>query len=461
MVQNISKKTTYIMISILMLGTFVAVLNQTLLTTALPSIMNQMSVSSSTAQWLTTIFMLVNGIMIPITAFLIQKFSSRHLFITAILFFTIGTMLCGFAPNFSLILVGRAIQAMGAGIMMPLMQTVLFLVFPKEKRGQAMGLFGLVIAFAPAIGPSLSGWLVSQYDWRVIFYILLVIAILDLILALGFLKNVIDTTNPSLDIISVVLSTVGFATLLYGFSSAGNIGWSHPSVYLSVLVGLVTLGFFIRRQLKLKEPLLDVRVFKYRAFTINMVLVVIVFISFIGSMTILPIYLQSMNHFSALESGLALMPGGIIMGILSPIAGKIFDKFGARILSFTGLLIVAVTSFAFTQLQADTSFIYISVTFGISMAANAMVMMPLTTAALNPLSQNLVPHGTAINNTIRQVAGAIGTAILVTIMTTTALDPSQHGVDGLVHGVRVTYGVLSITALIGSFMAILTPNQKN
>lgn len=168
-----------------------------------------------------------------------------------------------------------------------------------------------------------------------------------------------------------------------------------------------------------------------------------------------------MNHFSALESGLALMPGGIIMGILSPIAGKIFDKFGACILSFTGLLIVAVTSFAFTQLQADTSFIYISVTFGISMAANAMVMMPLTTAALNPLSQNLVPHGTAINNTIRQVAGAIGTAILVTIMTTTALDPSQHGVDGLVHGVRVTYGVLSITALIGSFMAILTPNQKN
>ncbi len=255
--------------------------------------------------------MLVNGIMIPITAYLTQRFTTRTLYFAALTFFIVGSIICVITDQFTVILAGRAVQAMGAGIMMPLMQTVLFLVYLVDKRGQAMGMFGLVVGFAPAIGPTLSGWVVSQYSWKVIFYILFVVAIVDLLFAMKFVKNVTDVTKPKLNKLSVTLSTLGFAALLFGFSEAGNLGWHHPLVY-------------------------------------SMIIVCIVFVSFIGSPKVLSFYLQNLHGYSPLMSGLALMPGGIITGILSPFTDKIFDKYGGELLSIIGVSIVVITSFAFT-----------------------------------------------------------------------------------------------------------------
>lgn len=436
-----------------MAGVFVAILNQTLLATALPHIMADLEIDANTAQWLTTVFMLVNGVMIPVTAFLIGKFSTRSLFMTAMGLFAAGTIICAFAPGFSVLMIGRIIQASGAGIMMPLTQTVFFVVFPLEKRGQAMGMYGLVISFAPALGPTLSGWIVEQYPWRALFYIVIPIALIDLLLAYFFLKNVTKQTFPTLDIPSVILSTAGFGGILYAFSSAGSVGWGSAQFLISVLVGLVALLLFIRRQFRLKEPLLEFKVFRYGIFTLSTVLSVIVFISMIGSATILPIYMQTMHGFTAFESGLMLLPGAIVMGAMNPITGRIFDAVGGKWLAVVGLLIVTVSTFQFTVLTTETSFVYLAISHAVRMFGVAMVMMPVTTAGLNQLPEHLIPHGTAMSNTMRQVSGSIGTALLVTIMTGTALDPEQYGLQGLVRGVNISFIVAGLLSGLGVVMA--------
>ncbi|TFJ91503.1 MDR family MFS transporter [Lentibacillus salicampi] len=436
---------------VLLSGAFITILNQTLLGTALPPIMQDLNLTESTAQWLQSVFMLVNGIMIPVTAFLIDKYSTRKLFLTAMGLFATGTLVAAVSPNFSFLMAGRVLQASGAGIMMPLMQTILFLTFPVHRRGTAMGLFGLVIAFAPAIGPSLAGFLVDQFPWRSIFYVVLPIAVLDIIAAYFLLKNVTEQKNPRLDILSVILSTLGFGGLLYGFSTAGNAGWLSLKVILPIVIGFVLLYWFITRQLKLKEPLLEFRVFKHGTFTLATGLGMVVFAAMIGTNVILPLYMQNMIGFSALESGLVLLPGAIVMGFSNPITGYLFDKFGGKWLARGGLLLLSLTTFAFTNLSVDTSFTYLATMNAIRMISIAMVMMPMTTLALNQLPNDLIPHGTAVNNTFRQVSGSVGTAVLVTVMSTAAI--SDKTAAGVIHGVNISFITAAIAAILGFILS--------
>lgn len=319
-----------VIVGILLAGAFVAILNQTLLITALPHIMRDFNVDANQAQWLTTSFMLTNGILIPITAFLIEKFTSRTLLITAMSIFTAGTVVGAFAPNFPVLLTARIIQAAGAGIMMPLMQTVFLTIFPIEKRGQAMGMVGLVISFAPAIGPTLSGWAVEAFSWRSLFYIILPFAVIDLILASILMKNVTTLRKTKIDILSVILSTFGFGGLLYGFSSVGSYGWTSSTVLISLLVGVIALLLFITRQMKLEKPMLEFRVFTFGVFSLTTLLGTLVFALLIGTETILPLYTQNVRDVTAFDTGLMLLPGAIVMGFMSPIIGRIFDRVGGR-----------------------------------------------------------------------------------------------------------------------------------
>lgn len=436
---------------VLLSGAFAAILNQTLLATAIPHIMADLNLEADVAQWLQSVFMLVNGIMIPVTAFLIGKFSTRSLFFTALSLFGLGTLVCGLSPNFTILMFGRILQASGAGIIMPLMQTILFLIYPREKRGTAMGFFGLVISFAPAIGPTLSGWFVEIYPWRGLFYIILPIVIIDLIIAYFILKNVTEQTNPKLDVFSIILSTFGFGGLLYGFSIAGSSGWLSPMVLTSLIVGAVTLTMFIRRQLWLEQPILEFRVFKDPIFSLATIIGMVAFMTMIGGAVILPIFMQNMLGFTAFESGLMMLPGAVLMGIMSPVTGRMFDKFGARWLVIPGLGIVTVTTFMFTVLDTETTFTYLTVVNAIRMLGISMVMMPSTTAGLNQLSNKLVPHGTAMNNTMRQVAGAVGTALFVSVMTITMI-PGQ-GAEGMIHGVNMSFILTGIFSLAGFLLA--------
>jgi len=448
------------LVAVLMSGAFAAILNQTLLATALPHIMGDLNLTANTAQWLTTVFMLVNGVMIPITAFLMETFTTRKLFLTAMGLFAVGTLICAVAPNFFMLIVGRIVQASGAGIIMPLMQTILFIVFPIEKRGSAMGLFGLVISFAPAIGPTLSGWLVDHFPWRVLFFIILPIVIIDIILAYFILKNVTKRTFPELDMLSVIFSTLGFGGLLYGFSSAGVSGWGNDVVVFSLMIGAISLGMFIIRQFMLKQPMLEFRVFKYHIFSISTILGMITFSSMIGGATILPIYMQDMHHFTAFETGLMLLPGALLMGLMSPVSGRLFDQFGAKWLAIIGFTILTVSTFMLTILTSETSFAYLTVVNAVRMFGMSLVMMPTTTAGLNQLPQQFIPHGSAMNNTMRQVSGSIGTAILVTIMTGSALDPTTHGIEGAIHGVNMSFVVAGAVSVVGIVLSFFLKKDK-
>ena len=439
------------LVIVLISGAFVAILNQTLLGTALPKIMEDLMLDENTVQWLQSIFMLVNGIMIPITAFLIGKFTTRSLFLTAMSLFSLGTLAAAISHSFELLLVGRILQAAGAGIMMPLMQTILMLIFPIEKRGSAMGMFGLVIAFAPAIGPSLSGYIVEVASWRVLFWMILPIAIIDIIIAYFILKNVTKQSNPKLDILSIILSTFGFGGVLYAFSIAGSAGWTSAEVLIGMSVGVITLIWFIMRQLKLDEPILEFRVLKYKMFSISTIIGMVTFIAMIGAAVVLPLYMQNMLGFSPFESGLALLAGAVLQGLLNPITGRLFDKYGAKWLAIIGLFIMTAGTFMLTMLSTETSFIYISITHAMRMIGISMAMMPVTTAGLNVLPRDLISHGTAVNNTLRQVSGAIGTALPITIMTTTA--KPEQGIEGMIHGVNVSFIVAGIISLIGLILS--------
>ncbi|MFD1608032.1 MDR family MFS transporter [Oceanobacillus luteolus] len=446
------------LVIVLISGAFVAILNQTLLGTALPKIMTDLNLTENTVQWLQSVFMLVNGIMIPITAFLIGRFTTRRLFLTAMVLFSLGTLTAAVSPNFELLLAGRVLQASGAGIMMPLMQTILMLIYPIEKRGSAMGMFGLVIAFAPAIGPSLAGYIVEAGSWRWLFWMILPIAIIDIILAYFVLKNVTKLTNPKLDVLSIILSTFGFGGILYAFSMAGSAGWGSAEVILGFLIGTITLIWFITRQFKLKQPILEFRVMKYKMFTITTIIGMITFIAVIGAAIILPLYMQTMLGFSAFESGLALLAGAVIQGILNPITGRLFDRFGAKWLSITGMFILTVSTFMFAVLTPETSFVYISVVHALRMASISMVMMPVTTAGLNVLPTELISHGAAVNNTLRQVSGSIGTALPITIMTTFTIP--EKGIEGMIRGVNISFVFAGAIALLGLILSFYIRDRK-
>ena len=446
--------------AVLLSGAFLAILNQTLLATAIPQIMRDLSLTENTAQWLTTIFMLVNGIMIPISAFLTATFTARKLFLFSMASFAVGTVICAIAPNFFLLIVGRIIQAAGAGILMPLMMTIFLFIFPIHKRGTAMGMVGLVISFAPAIGPALSGWIIEQYPWRALFYIILPLILIDMVIAYFVMKNVTEQTYPKLDVFSLILSTLGFGGLLYGFSSAGNEGWSSRFVLASLTIGTVSLIVFIWRQLKLAEPMLDFRILRYRTFALTTGIGMIGFISMIGSETILPIYMQNMAGYSALQSGLVLMPGAIVMGIMSPINGRIFDRIGGRWLILTGMMITVLTTVGFTGLSEDTSLVYLSVMFALRMLGISMVMMPSTTAGLNVLPPQLLAHGTAMNNTMRQVAASIGTAILITIMTSSVSSSQGRTPAAMIHGVNVAFWAAVAISLGGLILGLFVYDRK-
>ncbi|HET7657659.1 MAG TPA: DHA2 family efflux MFS transporter permease subunit [Bacillales bacterium] len=405
------------MLTAMLLGAFAAILNQTLLNVALPRIMVDFNVSASTVQWLTTAYMLVNGVLIPVTAFLMQSISTRKLFLTAMICFSAGTFVCGVAPNFVVLLLGRIIQACGAGILIPLMTNIFMTIFPVEKRGTAMGTLGIVLMFAPAIGPTLSGWVVQNYSWRVLFFIVLPIAVIDIIVAFFLMRNVLKLTFPKIDLAGIFLSTIGFGALLYGFSEAGNNSWSSAQVVVSLVIGVIGILLFIWRELSVKEPMLEFRVFQYNMFALTTAVRSIAMMAMFAGMILVPIYMQTIRGYTPLESGLLLLPGALVMGAFQPIAGRLFDKIGARPLAVVGLAMTVWTTWEFHNLTDSTPYSYIMFLYGFRMVGMAGIMMPVMTAGLNQLPQRLTAHGTAMANTMRGVASSLGAAFLVSVFT--------------------------------------------
>ncbi|QBK25505.1 DHA2 family efflux MFS transporter permease subunit [Ureibacillus thermophilus] len=423
------KKPPYLVIAILFFGAFVSFLNNSLLNVALPTIMKDFEIEYSTVQWLATGYMLVSGVLIPVSAFLITRFKNRHLFITAMFLFTIGTALAAYAPNFGILLAGRMFQAAGGSVMGPLLMNIMLVSFPREKRGAAMGIFGLVMITAPAIGPTLSGYIVEYWDWRILFEMILPFAILSLLLAIWKLENILETRHTSIDYISVVLSIIGFGCLLYGCSTASNDGWSDATVLTTLIVGALGIILFVVRQFRLEQPLLDLRVYKYPMFALANIISMVVTAAMFSGMILTPAYVQSVRGISPLDSGLIMLPGALVMGIMSPITGKLFDKFGPRVLALIGLAITGYATYLLSTMDLETTKTTIVLMYTLRMFGMSMVMMPIMTNGLNQLPNQLNPHGTAVNNTIQQVVGSIGTALFVTLMNSVATNKGEELVE--------------------------------
>ncbi|MGG0725135.1 DHA2 family efflux MFS transporter permease subunit [Bacillus mycoides] len=459
-VENVNVKAV---VTVLILGMFISILNQTIINVALPPLMNEFNVSTSTAQWLITGFMLVNGILVPISAFLVSRFTYRKLFVAAMLFFTVGSIICATSGNFTMMMTGRIIQAVGAGILMPVGMNIFMTLFPPHKRGAAMGLLGVAMILAPAIGPTITGWVIENYSWNLMFYGMFVIGLIITFLSLKFFTLAQPVSKTKLDVFGVISSSVGLGSLLYGFSEAGNNGWTSAEVVITMIIGVIGLAVFIWRELTTDNKMLDLQVFKYPTFTFTLVINAIVTMALFGGMLLLPVYLQNIRGFTPMESGLLLLPGSLIMGIMGPVAGKLFDKYGIRPLAIVGLAITTFATYKFTTLSMDTPYSVIMTDYIIRSIGMSFIMMPIMTAGMNALPMKLISHGTATQNTSRQVAGSIGTAILITLMTqqTTAhvadygnmLTTSNPILVDKVHGMGQSLAALAGSAQAGDAMS--------
>lgn len=441
-----------LIVTILIIGTFLIVLNQTVLATALPRLMTTFNVNASTIQWLTTGFLLVNGIVIPVSAWASTRFNTKWLWISTMTIFGIGTILCWIAPNFGVLLFARIIQAIGAGIAMPLLQTILFTIFPINERGSAIGLMGIAVGAGPAFGPVYAGWVIGAGSWRDIFGIMIPFIIIIIILSLFYMRPLIQTNAQRLDIASFAMSCLGFGPLLYGFSIAGTDGWKSATVLISLIVGIIFVILFGIHQFKLAVPFLNLNVFKFNQFTISVFLGSIAMMILTSAELVLPMYLQIVRGQSALESGLMILPGAILLAVLNPITGKIVDKIGGHGLAIYGMICITIGTLPFCVLKTGTSLLSIVIIYAISMIGVAMVLMPITTIGMNSLTQDLIPHGTAVNNMVRQIFSSIGSALMISVMAivTASQMPNQNLV---VMGKTAKFAHLKILADLSGYRA--------
>ena len=435
---------------VVVFGAFLALLNQTVMSPALPVIMADFAIDASTAQWIMSIYPLVSGIMVPVSAFLIDRFTTRQLFFAATGAFAAGTALCAAAPTFFLLICGRVLQAAASGVLLPLVSVVPMLVFPVEKRGPAMA--------GPAIGPVVGGAIIDAYGWRACLGCIVPLALAALVCAVFLLDNVGEGKRPHLDVASIVLSTVAFGGLLYGFSSASSMGWTSPVVLGCIIAGVACLALFARRQLHLTEPLLDLRCLRSGDFAVAAIVVTLINAACLVTNTILPILLQTAMGATALQTGMAMLPAAAVGILISPISGVVFDKFGPRAISVGGLALMTVSLFALSRMDASCSILMVAILCAAQAAGQSLANMPVNTWGINALENSQIAHGNAIANTGRQVAGGLGTAIIVTLMTTVTSNAALQGaatVQATVSGTSAAYMACSAIGLVALIFGVL------
>ncbi|WP_350348048.1 DHA2 family efflux MFS transporter permease subunit [Agromyces sp. G08B096] len=423
-------------IALLVASAFVVILNETIMSVALPRLMVDLDISAANAQWLTTGFMLTMAVVIPLTGYLLERFPLRGVYFTAMGLFAAGTLIAALAPGFGVLLTGRVVQAAGTAIMMPLLMTTVLNVVAPSHRGRMMGVISIVISVAPAIGPTVSGLILSALDWRWMFWIVLPIAAVAIVLGTVWVRNVTEPQRVRFDALSVVLSALGFGGLIFGLSSIGEAATGHAPmpVWIPVTVGALALAAFIWRQLRLQREdraLLDLRTFRSSSFSLAVVLVVVAMAGMFGTLVLLPIYLQQVLGLSTLETGLMLLPGGILMGVIAPIVGSLFDRFGPKPLVIPGMFVAAAALAAMTTFDATTEVAWIIAVHVVLNLGLGFVFTPLLTSALGSLPRALYPHGSAIVGTVQQLAGAAGTAVFVTVMSVQAAAAALGGADAV------------------------------
>lgn len=445
-----------LVITLLLISTFVVILNETLMSVALPRLMEAFSIEASAAQWLTTAFLLTMAVVIPITGWLLQRFHTRSIFIAAMSLFSAGTLLSAAAPTFELLLAGRIVQASGTAIMIPLLFTTVLTLVPEASRGRIMGNISIVISVAPALGPTISGFVLQYLEWRWLFILVLPIAVAALILGAMRVPNVTEPLKTPLDLLSVILSAFGFGGLVFGLSNIGTLGLASLASWMPLAVGVVAVTIFILRQVHLQKSdtaLLDLRTFQSKNFAFAISMVMISMIALFGTIILIPLYTVGVLGLDEAVTGLMLLPGGLIMGLMAPFVGRLYDRIGPSVLVITGSIVVSASLWGMTLLAEGTAFYWVIVAHIALSIGLALLFTPLFTSGLGSIKPKLYSHGSAIVSTIQQLAGAAGIALFITVMTATVTRELGAGAaevaataDGI-HSAFVIGAIISLVAI--------------
>ncbi|MGO1266316.1 MDR family MFS transporter [Microbacterium gubbeenense] len=462
---------------LLLVAAFVAILNETTMAIAIPELNKTLGIPEEQGQWFTSGFMLTMAVVIPTTGFLLQRFTTRQVFLAAMMSFALGTLICLVAPGFTMLLIGRIVQAAGTGIMMPLLMTTMMNVVPAHSRGRMMGRVGLVISLAPAIGPTLSGIILDHFGWRMIFAIILPIAIVALLIGAKWMTNLGVTTHAPIDVLSIILSALGFGGLVFALSQLGGGEGAEASTDLGVLpiallvTGIVALAVFVWRQIALQkkdDALLDMRVFRSKNFVVAVAIMTVVAFAMFGTLSMLPLVLQKVSGLEATQSGLVLLPGALLMGILGPLMGRIYDAYGPKVLLVPGTLLIAGALFTFATLTPETPIALVTAVQVAMSLGLAGSFTPLFSSSLGSLKRHLYSHGSAALNTLQQVAGAAGTALLIGIYSSglhagvaDGTDPASAGAVGAQSAFLVGACIAVVAVVLAFFIKKPADDQES
>jgi EmrB/QacA subfamily drug resistance transporter len=442
------KKRNLIFINIL-ISCIATSLLSTALATALLPITKDLRIDVTTGQWLTSGFSLALGIIMPLTAFLIRRFPTKRLYLAGIVIFLIGLLTCAFATNFPIMMIGRVLQACGNGLLLSMAQVVIFTIFPNNKRGTAMGWYGLATGAAPVIAPTLAGILIDTVGWRSIFFVTMAIMLVALVFAVSVFDNILETQNKKFDAISFAISIFAFGGITLGIGNIAGFGFISTSVLIPLIVGIITSILFVYRQFSIEQPFLDLRVLKFRKYTLSVIGSVLLYLILMGTSVIMPLYIQSIMGYSATISGLVTLPGSLAMTVISPFTGKLFDKIGMKKLFIIGALFMFISNIGMVFISMSTP-IYIPALYHVIRSiAIACLMMPLVTWGTNSVDKSLVTDATALLTSLRTIAGAIGAAMFVGVMSMISTNSiPTYGKDAPMHGLNVTFFAMSIVAAI-------------
>ncbi len=415
---------------------------QSIITTGVVYLMSDFSVSSTQAQWSYSAFLLVVGVMIPLSAFISRRFSSKTIFFFSLIIFLLGSVICYFSTSLTILIIGRVLQAIGNGIIMPYVQILLLKSIPEEKWQTYMGFYGLIIAIAPVIGSFIGGFVITIHGWRTLFSFFTISTIILIVLGLIFVKNTSQTEDYPLDYLSVILSVIGCAGVMFGFTNVADYGFTHYLVILPIIIGIAALILFVRRQPKLDKPLINMNILKNRYFSVGTVFICILFFALNGCTALVPIFIQGVGYNSAIFSASVLLPGGLLIIIFNIIGPLLTNKIGIKKVLIMGCVFSIIGFGAMMLYTQDSSFEFMTITQSIRYIGAGLALMPATTWTLTMVSDK-VEDGTAVNNTLRQISAAIGSSIVVVMVAVLAGGSIDHN-----HASVVAFNQTSLILLV-------------
>lgn len=445
----------------MLIGGFVGMFSETSLNIALPQLMAQLNVSTATVQWLVTGYMLMVGVVLPLSSIITKWFTTRQVILFALIDFAVGAIISASAPGFGVLLFGRMIQGIATGLILPLMFTVAMQIFPPYKLGAAMGMVGLVIMFAPAVGPTLAGIVLGVASWRWIFWLFVPFLVIAFLFAVTSLKNIAEVSRPKVDFLSIILSTLGFGSLVLGVSLASDQGWGSATVIGALIVGILILAWYTHRQLTVDKPILNLRAFAIPGFRIGAILVMINFGIILSAMYLLPMYIQKGLLVPVALTGIIMFPGGVMNAIVSAVSGRLYDHVGAQMPARLGFIISMVGALMLAFTSTHSAVWYVIMAHVILMIGAPLAMSPSQTHGLNALTGPIAADGSAIMNTLQQIVGAIATAIATSLLgigqAAYLANGTTNAAGAFVNGAHYGFYFTFVLALVGFLLALRLP----